>query len=66
MLNWIQPKVGYFNFDGAPKENLGRAGARSMIHNKVEIIAQYASNIEAQNNNEAEVLALWEGLKICL
>ncbi|XP_057817988.2 uncharacterized protein LOC131031006 [Cryptomeria japonica] len=62
------PKDGWFklNFDGASRGNLGISGIGYCIHNsKREEIAILASPMGISSNNEAELRALHEAIKLC-
>ncbi|GLJ44143.1 hypothetical protein SUGI_0920550 [Cryptomeria japonica] len=68
-IRWKAPPVGWLklNFDGACRGNLGVFGFGAMIRNSEGklILGIYGAMGEA-TNNEAEICALMEGLKLCV
>ncbi|XP_022861480.1 uncharacterized protein LOC111381868 [Olea europaea var. sylvestris] len=54
------------NVDGSSLGNPGQAGGEGMIRNdKGMVLAAFATNFGIASNNEAELRAIIEGLKLC-
>ena len=66
---WTPPQQGFLklNYDGASKGNPGQAGAGGLFRNSQEIVCRfYAFDLGHATNNEAELLAVKQGLKIAI
>jgi ribonuclease HI len=51
------------SFDGASKDNPGKAGGGGVIRDPTgNIVIRYAWGLGIEPNNKAEALALWQGL----
>ncbi|CAI9775522.1 unnamed protein product [Fraxinus pennsylvanica] len=68
LVTWKKPMVGRakLNVDGSSLGNSGQAGGGGVIRNdKGMVLAAFATNFGIASNNEAELRALLEGLKLC-
>ncbi|GLJ30420.1 hypothetical protein SUGI_0602070 [Cryptomeria japonica] len=68
-IRWKAPPVGWLklNFDGACRGNLGVSSFGVVIrNNKVKLLLGSYGALGVATNNEAEIRALLEGLKLCV
>ena len=61
---WKKERDCYIlSFDGASKGNPGQAGGGGIIEKpNAEILVRYAVGLGIASNNQAEAMALWQGL----
>ncbi|XP_042965908.1 uncharacterized protein LOC122299590 [Carya illinoinensis] len=68
LVKWNKPSVGWakLNVDGSSLGNPGQMGAGGIIRDdKGRMMWAYAKEMEVGTNNEAELRALYYGLKYC-